>query len=100
MNLRPLPIKTEEAGNRARPTRAGNDVAYSTASPTNPWMAQRRRSRLGSPVVYDSATRLEIVKEADAERLRAFITWPGTQPTVRAAAEHRLRKLEKGKNAR
>lgn len=37
--------------------------------------------------------RLDRVKTAGPDQLRAMIAWPGTQKTVRQAAERRLRKL-------
>lgn len=48
----------------------------------------------GVHVMYcDVLSRLNCVKTATPERLRAMIVWPDTQKTVRQAVERRLRKL-------
>lgn len=42
----------------------------------------------------DAESRLYMVKEMDADELRAVLAYGGVQVTVRRAAERRLRKLE------
>jgi hypothetical protein len=78
MNLRPFPTRGKCSGPAKMP---------------NPWA--RPLMRFGSTEAIDAATRMEIVREASAERLRAMIDWPGTQMTVRRAAVSRLRKLQR-----
>jgi hypothetical protein len=38
---------------------------------------------------------MDIVRAADAQKLREILAWPGTGTTIRKAAASRLRRLEK-----
>jgi len=67
----------------------------------NPWETGetfRWAGRVTRPAWCDARSRLDRVREAGPEKLRAMIAWPDTQKTVRQAAERRLRKL--GKNTK
>lgn len=63
----------------------------------NPWMKPARPGWGVLEVqVCDADSRRHAIKSIDdPEKLKAIILWPGTQTTVRAAAQARLRKLEK-----
>lgn len=47
------------------------------------------------PMILDVTGRLEVVRRADAEALRTILAMLDVQKTVRAAAERRLRALER-----
>ena len=62
----------------------------------NPWETGETHRWGGTiirPAYADVSSRLDRVREAGPQKLRAMIAWPGTQKTVRQAAQRRLRKL-------
>jgi hypothetical protein len=59
----------------------------------DPWMGVRADGMIVT--ASDARSRMEIVREAPAERLRAIIAFPGTQPTVRRLAVKRFKRLTK-----
>jgi len=69
----------------------------------NPWETGET-FRWGGKVIRhaycDARSRLDRVREAGPETLLAMIAWPGTQKTVRLAAERRLRKLSANEKVR
>lgn len=71
--------------------------ALGQLGPANSWERKTARGMVIGPA--DAATRLEIVREAGELKLRDYIDWPGTQPTVRRAAQTRLARLEAARAA-
>jgi len=61
---------------------------------TNPWRYYSEVSRQHVQTC-DCVSRLEIVKEADIDKLREIIAWPETQSSVRKRAQGRLNTLLK-----
>jgi len=60
----------------------------------NPWRYYSEVSRQHVETC-DCVSRLEIVKEADVDKLRKIIAWPETQSSVRKRAQGRLATLIK-----
>lgn len=72
------------------------DVSRELAGVKNPWIRQSQLYPGHETQICDAGSRSQAVKDMPAERLLLVIAWPGTQKTVRLAAERRLRKLTLG----
>lgn len=59
---------------------------------TSPWAFEKHG---GVMAVIDSTTRLEKIREMDAEQLKAVVAWPHNQSEVLRRAKQRLMKLER-----